>query len=132
MSKGMSYLLFCVLLSILFLIPVSKTEALALNPVSSKPFAGRVISDSIPQVSCFGGFGPITIIPIKGPPALYAGNFLTKKYDNGNTSTGSMLLGLYKPTLSFNTCYLKTKIPAPPFYILIPIPVFVIDKLGTS
>jgi len=90
-------LLFFILIATLFFTLPQKSFAFS---GLFEPFAGKVITSFSPGVTC-AGEGPIIIKPVtKSPASFYAVTPSTTRYLYKTITPGSLVVGLYLPTLS--------------------------------
>lgn len=125
-NRSMKRKLFVLSMCAVALLSFFALNKLAHASLTRTPFGGRVVSTVVPDVTCAGGTGPITIIPSRPtyPPAAY---YIPAGTRTGRSvKTSSWILGYYSITPNETYCQIET--PAGPA----PFPVLVIKLYGAS
>lgn len=93
--------------------------------LTKSSFGGKIVATEIPDVTCEGGVGPITIYPSRSsyPESPY---FIPTILNGTKVSSGKWILGLYSILPSEAYCQIQT--PAGP----VPFPVLVVKIYGAS
>jgi hypothetical protein len=98
------------------------TNVLAASSMTGQ-FGGRIITTTLPPVTCSSQYGIITMLPAKG--SELPGPFIIESTSK-SINAGGQILGLYEKTPDFSTCYIQ----AGPYRI--PVPTYKIKKTFNS
>lgn len=82
---------------------------------TARPFGGRVLTTSIPGITCAATYGALAVLPVVAAPATPY--FI--RFASASVRPGSWVLGWYNPIPDVSTC-IAAEVPIPAFELSIP------------